>query len=92
MVQELPQGIKRTINFNQIVHNYNGVPIYIIKSCVLGLCVPHTCLAGLGPMQQHTFVYIQHVMFAGAPLTAFTPLGPDFVGQAHMVSPLWHYH
>ena len=38
------------INFYQIVHNYYAVPIYIMKSCFLGLCVPHTCSVRLAPM------------------------------------------
>ena len=41
-----PTRHKRTINFNQIVHIYYAVPIFI-----MGLCVPHTCLVGLAPMQ-----------------------------------------
>jgi len=42
---------KRTTNFNQIVHKYYAVPIFIMKSHFWGLCIPHTCLVGLTPMQ-----------------------------------------
>jgi len=61
---------KRNINFNQIVHNYYAVPIFIMKSRFLGLCVLHTCLVGLAPMllklkqlQLHVYLPRKHVWY-----------------------------
>jgi len=53
---------KRTTNFNQIIHNYYAVPIFITKSRFLGLCVPHTCLVGFAPMSACNIYLLYYII------------------------------
>ena len=57
---------KRSTNFNQIVHNYYAVPIYIMKSRFWGLRVPHIYLFS-GVDTQYDMFGKSYVLSVAAP-------------------------